>query len=171
MIARAHPSLRGGPGLVHADAYRLGSRIEVDDLDLDADLDHSVTVVEWGEGLVENLAAAHLLVVIDRPATLAGGGRHWSHGGEDGGDQPRTVNVTGYGDRWAQRRLVGGCCPPDSVAAEVTDPDAAWASPYPGVTVPVCCLRRWPSGYTAEVQTHPVLPFPHGLMPQEACRD
>ncbi len=103
MIARAHPSLRGGPGLVHADAYRLGSRIEVDDLDLDADLDHSVTVVEWGEGLVENLAAAHLLVVIDRPATPARpADGTWSDGGEDGGDQPRTVTVTGYGDRWAQ---------------------------------------------------------------------
>ena len=60
MIARVHPSLRGGPDLVHADAYRLGSRLEVDDLDLDADLDHSVTVVEWGEGLVEDLAAGHL---------------------------------------------------------------------------------------------------------------
>ena len=57
VIARVHPSLCGGPDLVHADAYRLGSRLEVDDLDLDADLDHSVTVVEWGEGLVENLAA------------------------------------------------------------------------------------------------------------------
>ncbi len=67
VIARLHPSLRGGPDLVHADAYRLGSRLEVDDLDLDADLDHSVTVVEWGEGLVENLAAGHLRLTIDLP--------------------------------------------------------------------------------------------------------
>ena len=56
VIARMHPSLRSGPDLVHADAYRLGSRAEVDDLDLDADLATSVTVVEWGEGLVEALA-------------------------------------------------------------------------------------------------------------------
>src|SRR5579863_7841245 len=49
VIARLHPSLRGGPDLVHADAYRLGSWLEVDDLDLDADVDHCVTVVEWGE--------------------------------------------------------------------------------------------------------------------------
>ena len=84
VIARVHPSLRGGPDLVHADAYRLGSRLEVDDLDLDADLDHSVTVVEWGEGLVEGLAAGHLRITIDRPAagTAAvtgpprAGGRH-----------------------------------------------------------------------------------------------
>ena len=64
VIARLHPSLCGGPDLVHADAYRLGSRLEVDDLDLDADVDHCVTVVEWGEGLVEELAASHLLITI-----------------------------------------------------------------------------------------------------------
>src|SRR5262249_56870761 len=74
VIARLHPALAGGPDLVHADAYRLGSRLEVDDLDLDADLDHSVTVVEWGEGLVENLASGHLSVTIDRPAPPAASG-------------------------------------------------------------------------------------------------
>src|SRR6516225_7983681 len=64
VIARVHPSLGAGPALVHADAYRLGSRAEVDDLDLDTDLDTSVTVVEWGEGLVENLALSHLEIKI-----------------------------------------------------------------------------------------------------------
>src|SRR5258708_19126453 len=67
VIARVHPSLRGGPDLVHADAYRLGSRLEVDDLDLDADLDHSVTVVEWGEGMVENPAPRYLRVPLHPP--------------------------------------------------------------------------------------------------------
>src|SRR5580700_11024330 len=33
VIARVHPSLASGPDLVHADAYRLGSRAGVDDLD------------------------------------------------------------------------------------------------------------------------------------------
>ena len=42
--------------LVHVDAYRLGSLDEVDDLDLDVDAQSSVTVVEWGAGLVEQLA-------------------------------------------------------------------------------------------------------------------
>src|ERR1051326_3201561 len=51
VIARVHPSLSGGPALVHADAYRLGGTLEVDDLDLDESLSESVTVVEWGEGL------------------------------------------------------------------------------------------------------------------------
>jgi tRNA threonylcarbamoyladenosine biosynthesis protein TsaE len=64
VIARQHPSLRGGPALVHADAYRLGSRAEVDDLDLDTDVATSVTVVEWGEGLVEDLAPSFLQIAI-----------------------------------------------------------------------------------------------------------
>src|ERR687886_1693478 len=46
VIARVHPSLGDGPALVHVDAYRLGSLAEVDDLDLDATLAESVTVVE-----------------------------------------------------------------------------------------------------------------------------
>ena len=49
VIARVHPVLAGpGPALVHADAYRLGSISEVDDLDLDTDVASAVTVVEWG---------------------------------------------------------------------------------------------------------------------------
>ena len=65
VIARVHPALGGGPGLVHVDAYRLASVAEVDDLDLDASLDDCVTVVEWGEGLVEGLAADRLEVRIE----------------------------------------------------------------------------------------------------------
>jgi tRNA threonylcarbamoyladenosine biosynthesis protein TsaE len=53
VIARTHPSLVGGPALLHVDAYRLGSAAELDDLDLD--LDHSVTVVEWGRDVVAGL--------------------------------------------------------------------------------------------------------------------
>jgi tRNA threonylcarbamoyladenosine biosynthesis protein TsaE len=64
VIARVH---RGGRlPLVHVDAYRLGSAVEVDDLDLDASVEESVTVVEWGGGLVEQLADAYLEVRIDR---------------------------------------------------------------------------------------------------------
>jgi tRNA threonylcarbamoyladenosine biosynthesis protein TsaE len=83
VIARVHPSLRGGPDLVHADAYRLGSRAEVDDLDLDTDIDTSVTVVEWGEGLVEDLAPSFLEIAIAPDL-----------------DEARTVRVVGWGDRW-----------------------------------------------------------------------
>ena len=85
VIARVHPSMTGGPDLVHADAYRLASPAEVDDLDLDATVDSSVTVIEWGGGLAEGLAADRLEVTITRPARAvpsgspgtASGGRHW----------------------------------------------------------------------------------------------
>ena len=67
VIARVH---RGTVPLVHADAYRLGDkpdpRLEIDDLDLDASAEDAVTVVEWGEGLVEHLNDEYLQVRIDR---------------------------------------------------------------------------------------------------------
>ena len=67
VIARVH---KGKLPLVHADAYRLGDkpdpRAEIDDLDLDASADGAVTVVEWGEGLVEHLNEEYLQVRIDR---------------------------------------------------------------------------------------------------------
>lgn len=64
VIARVHTGAR--VPLVHADAYRLGSVADVDDLDLDASAEESVTVVEWGQGLVEQLAEEHLEVRLDR---------------------------------------------------------------------------------------------------------
>lgn len=97
VIARVHPSTVGGPALVHVDAYRLGATAnvaaEVDDLDLDASLDTSVTVVEWGEGTVEDLTEDRLVVAIER--------------GEDAGvadasgDEVRVVSFHAVGDRWA----------------------------------------------------------------------
>lgn len=66
VIARVHPSLTNGPQLVHVDAYRLGGVEELDDLDLDTSLEEAVTVVEWGEGLVEGLSDSRLEVTIDR---------------------------------------------------------------------------------------------------------
>jgi tRNA threonylcarbamoyladenosine biosynthesis protein TsaE len=98
VIARVHPSIVGGPALVHVDAYRLGSFAEVDDLDLDACLDESVTVVEWGTGLVEPLADSRLEIRLRRPR----GGEETS-GSDD--DEPRQVDLTGFGARWAGARL------------------------------------------------------------------
>ncbi|MEU6407595.1 tRNA (adenosine(37)-N6)-threonylcarbamoyltransferase complex ATPase subunit type 1 TsaE [Microbispora sp. NPDC046933] len=85
VIARVHPSLSGGPALVHADAYRLGGTLEVDDLDLDASLEESVTVVEWGEGLVEGLSEDRLEIHVERGAEC----------------EERRVRVTGVGSRWS----------------------------------------------------------------------
>jgi tRNA threonylcarbamoyladenosine biosynthesis protein TsaE len=84
VIARVH---RGGRlPLVHVDAYRLSSIDEVDDLDLDASLEESVTVVEWGDGLVEGLAGDRVHVSIERPT--------------DDDDEIRTVEIVAVGDRW-----------------------------------------------------------------------
>src|SRR6516162_8820314 len=85
VIARIHPPLAGsGPALVHADAYRLGSIREVDDLDLDADVADAVTVVEWGEGLAEGLATDRLEISIQ----------------PDPDGAARTVRLRGHGARW-----------------------------------------------------------------------
>lgn len=92
IIARVHPALGAGPDLVHVDAYRLGGQLELDALDLDASLTDSVTVVEWGEGLVETLATDRLEVRIERP-----------RGGElteDPQAGERIVTLTGVGKRW-----------------------------------------------------------------------
>ena len=89
VIARVHRD--GRLPLVHVDAYRLGSVAEVDDLDLDAALDESVTVVEWGEGLVEDLAGDRLEVRLERSA--------------DPSDDTRRVSLTGVGPRWATADL------------------------------------------------------------------
>jgi tRNA threonylcarbamoyladenosine biosynthesis protein TsaE len=87
VIARVHPSLAGGPPLVHVDAYRLRGWDELEDLDLEATLDDAVTVVEWGGGVAEGLSADRLLVEIARSA--------------DPGDETRVVRVRGQGPRWA----------------------------------------------------------------------
>ncbi|MFN3867234.1 MAG: tRNA (adenosine(37)-N6)-threonylcarbamoyltransferase complex ATPase subunit type 1 TsaE [Demequina sp.] len=92
IIARTHPSLGGGPDLVHVDAYRLGSLRELDDLDLDTSLEDAVTVVEWGEeaaALSED--RLHLTILRPRGGTVdmadpAGG--------------VRSVRITSHGDRW-----------------------------------------------------------------------
>jgi len=84
VIARVHRD--GRVPLVHVDAYRLGSVADVDDLDLDASTDDSVTVVEWGQGLVERLADEHLEVRLDR---------------QDG--DVRTVVLVPHGPGWTER--------------------------------------------------------------------
>ena len=87
VISRVHPPQGAGPALVHVDAYRLGDGAELDDLDLGASVDSSVTVVEWGEGLAEALADHRLRVHLAR-------GR-----GDEAGDA-RTIAVTPLGARW-----------------------------------------------------------------------
>ncbi|MGO1466572.1 MAG: tRNA (adenosine(37)-N6)-threonylcarbamoyltransferase complex ATPase subunit type 1 TsaE [Microbacterium gubbeenense] len=86
VIARTHPSLVGGAPLVHADAYRLGDAAELEDLDLD--LDGSVTIIEWGRGLVDQIADAWWDIEIERPIGEADDPENLDL------DAPRTVVVT-----------------------------------------------------------------------------
>jgi tRNA threonylcarbamoyladenosine biosynthesis protein TsaE len=95
VIARVHPSLGDGPALVHVDAYRLADGWEVDDLDLDASLAESVTVVEWGEGKVEMLAEDRLEVHVERAP-----------------DDVRHVRLVAVGRRWAGADLGSGALLP-----------------------------------------------------------
>lgn len=87
VISRVHRSTVGGPDLVHVDAYRVATLAEVDDLDLDASVPESVTVVEWGTGKAEGLTADRLVVELVRVAGDAGG-------------ETRTGWVRGVGARW-----------------------------------------------------------------------
>jgi len=112
VIAREHPPRGAGPGLIHADAYRLGGADEFEDLGLDAWLDESVTVVEWGRGMAETLGD-HLDIEIRR-GTARDGARCAAAapretaagpdvaGGEDD-DGPRTVALTAHGESWTGR--------------------------------------------------------------------
>ena len=84
VIARVH---RGPVPLVHVDAYRISSLDEVDDLDLDVSMDEAVTVVEWGAGLVEQLADARLEIAIARADE----------------SEERTVTLIPVGGDWADR--------------------------------------------------------------------
>lgn len=115
VIAREHPSLGEGPALVHVDAYRLSDAEELEDLDLDSELDESITVVEWGEGLAEQLSADYLSLTItpvfEYEIGVDGEGDADVTDGEgdaDGDDEPepdehRIVDLHGHGDTWDER--------------------------------------------------------------------
>ncbi|GAA4362189.1 hypothetical protein GCM10023166_04380 [Paeniglutamicibacter cryotolerans] len=100
VLMRIHPSLRGGPDLVHVDAYRLSSAGELDDLDLESTLARSVTVVEWGAGKVEQLSDSRLEITLSRAAGQGIGSELIFDFEELDAEEPRTVHVAGYGPRW-----------------------------------------------------------------------
>ena len=90
VLARTHPRADGLPPLVHVDAYRLSSPVELDDLDID--FERSIVVVEWAAGMLDGVTESWLELQIERPS-----------GGEPDADEaePRTVTVTGFGERWS----------------------------------------------------------------------
>jgi tRNA threonylcarbamoyladenosine biosynthesis protein TsaE len=137
VIARVHPPVGSAaatgkrrPALVHADAYRLGSVLELDDLDLDTDTASSVTVVEWGGGLAEGLAADRLEItitpavadapligdpvaddpvaggpVVDGPVDGVNGADRAGDPDDPTVDVPRTVRISSVGERWEGIKL------------------------------------------------------------------
>ncbi len=86
VLSRVHRSRRGGPSLVHVDAYRLGSPDELQDIDLQESLADAVTLVEWGRGVAEWLSDEPLEIDIQRS--------------DDPADDERVVHLFGIGTRW-----------------------------------------------------------------------
>ena len=86
VLSRIHRSAGDGPNLVHVDAYRLASRGEIDDLDVEAYMPDAVTVIEWGRDKAEHLSGDRLEIEILRAA--------------DPEDETREVIVTPVGERW-----------------------------------------------------------------------
>jgi tRNA threonylcarbamoyladenosine biosynthesis protein TsaE len=91
VLSRIHPSRIGRPTLMHVDAYRLSTASELDDLDLDAAVADSITVVEWGQGIAEGLSDDRLEIDIwtseaDSTATSD--------------DSERVVTIRPVGLRW-----------------------------------------------------------------------
>jgi len=119
VLARTHPRLeqstspstpesglestftRGQAPLVHVDAYRVGSAVELDDLDID--FEASIVVVEWGAGLLDGVSESWLNVDIVRP-TGARGENPSDDDFTEEAVEPRTVTVTGFGPKWADLR-------------------------------------------------------------------
>jgi tRNA threonylcarbamoyl adenosine modification protein YjeE len=81
VLARTHRTALG-PKLVHVDAYRLNSAVELDDLDID--FANSIVVVEWARDYIDGIAQHWLQIDINRE----------SH------DESRLVTILGHGARW-----------------------------------------------------------------------
>ena len=100
IVARVHPSLVGGPDLIHADAYRIRDLDDLETLDLDSTIDQAVTVVEWGEGKTEAMSDSRLEIEVRREE----GGEVSLDGGivdlESMDDGQRIITFTPYSSRW-----------------------------------------------------------------------
>ena len=93
VLARTHPRVDAAP-LVHVDAYRLATAMELDDLDID--FEASIVVVEWGAGKLDGITDSWLEVSIERPVGAVSADVE-----DDEGVEPRIVTVVGVGPRWA----------------------------------------------------------------------
>jgi tRNA threonylcarbamoyladenosine biosynthesis protein TsaE len=85
IISRVH---KAKVPFIHIDAYRLllsAKGFEFDDLDIATSKDHAITVIEWGEGLVNRLSDEYLVIDIAF--------------GTD--ENERLLSATSIGPRWA----------------------------------------------------------------------
>ena len=121
VLARTHPNLGDGPPLVHVDAYRLGGALELDDLDLDTTAEKSVTVVEWGEGMAEDLSDSWLEVRLERRAAtvLDPLGAEAPERDDAADHDVRLVTVKPHGARWARVPLRSTLLEADAITHSV----------------------------------------------------
>ncbi|GAB3404185.1 tRNA (adenosine(37)-N6)-threonylcarbamoyltransferase complex ATPase subunit type 1 TsaE [Schumannella luteola] len=98
VLARTHPTAVGVP-LVHVDAYRLSSALELDDLDID--WAGSITVVEWGAGKLDGVSDSWLRIAIERRTGAAADAALRPGDEVDADEEPRHVVIEGIGPRWA----------------------------------------------------------------------
>ena len=89
VIARTH---QGRIPLIHVDAYRLlgseSTNFEFDDLDLEAQREKAITVVEWGGEVASRLSDEYLQIVIFFGQS----------------EDERTLDLIGHGPRWQDFR-------------------------------------------------------------------
>ncbi len=85
VLARTHRIPNGK--LVHVDAYRLSSAVELDDLDID--FENSIVIVEWARDYLDGYSENFLTVEIDRTSE----------------DDERVVTLTPIGNRWKEASL------------------------------------------------------------------
>lgn len=97
VVSRVHKPKTSGLALVHVDAYRLSSRSDLVDLDLDA-TKNAAFVIEWGKEFVSGFTENWLEIDIDRAQELSDD--------SDPASGIRTVSVTAVGDRWKDLDLV-----------------------------------------------------------------
>ena len=117
VIARVHPSLVGGPVLVHVDAYRLGGNAyapgqnaierlldELESLGLDEELedpsDNTIILMEWGEQMAAALAPERLEIHIDRPLNTVSTDETSRADNELTSNGTRTVTFIPVGASW-----------------------------------------------------------------------
>ena len=89
VLARTHKT-QAGPKLVHVDAYRLSSPVELDDLDID--FENSIVIVEWARDFLSGYVDEYLVVSIRRSSE----------------DEIRTVEITSHGERWKGVQIAAG---------------------------------------------------------------